>query len=122
LVSLKEISGRAIERVRRQRQITQSQFARDVGLSARWLREVEGGNPSSTLDDHLLCARKLGIPLGQMLFPLLYLSRGLVYPLPLSSFDTVDLERRCCDLIAERNTRILQDYLAREPRRVAEER
>jgi transcriptional regulator with XRE-family HTH domain len=117
LASLKEISGRAIERERRRRHMTQSGFASDVGLSVRWLRELEGGNPASTLDDHLLCARCLGIPLGQMLFPLLYLSRGLTFPLPLAHLDMIDLERRCCELIAERNTRILRDYLAKEPHR-----
>lgn len=113
--SLKEISGRAIERQRRRLEISQPQFAPKVGLSERWLREVEGGNPALALDDHVLCAQQLELPLGQLLFPLLYLSRGFTYPMALAHFDTTDLEVRCCELIGERNSRILRDYLAKGP-------
>jgi len=116
LASLKGLSGKSIERVRRRRHITQADFARAVGLSVRWLREVEGGNPSSSLEHHLLCSQQLGIPLGQMLFPLLYLSRGMTYPLPLASLDTVELETRFVELIAERNSRAVRDFLGHDPR------
>jgi transcriptional regulator with XRE-family HTH domain len=94
LATLKQVSGKSIERARRSRNLTQAAFARDVGISARWLREVEAGNPGSTLDDHLRCARRLEIPLGQLLFPLLYLSRGMTYPMPLAGMDTLDIEER----------------------------
>lgn len=114
LSTLKEAFGRCIERARRRRQITQTAFARDVGMSVRWLRELEGGNPALSLDDHVRCARRLEIPLGQLLFPLLYLSRGLAYPFPLASLDTAEIEDRCVTLIAERNSRILRHYLNQE--------
>ncbi|PXA84729.1 transcriptional regulator [Nostoc sp. 3335mG] len=115
IASLKELSGKNIERARRRRHITQAAFAQEVGLSVRWLRELEGGNPASTLDDHLLCSQRLGIPFGQVLFPLLYMSRGMRFPMPLAGFDTVDLEARVVELITERNARIFRDFLGQQP-------
>lgn len=112
IASLKELSGQNIERFRRRAHITQAAFAPEVGLSVRWLREVESGNPSLSLDDHFVCAQILGIPFGHLLFPLLYLSRGMIFPLQLTLFDTTELEIRIVELIADRNARLMRDVFA----------
>ena len=100
---VKEVSGRRIEEARRNARITQPQLARAVGVSPRWLREVEGGNPASKLDDHLRCSRHLRLPTGHILIPLMFLGHEMSFPQQLAYGDLVDLERRCIDLIAERN-------------------
>lgn len=108
---LKEVSGKRIEEARRRRRITQSRFATQVGFSERWLREVEAGNPASTLDAHIICARYLTLPMGHVLFPLLFFAHDMAYPQQLAYGDLVDLERLCIDLIAERNLRNLTSQL-----------
>ncbi|WP_246331884.1 helix-turn-helix domain-containing protein [Sphingomonas chungangi] len=100
---VKEVSGRRIEEARRSARITQTHLAREVGVSARWLREVEGGNPASKLDDHLRCSRYLRLPTGHILIPLMFLGHEMAFPQQLAFGDFADLERRCIDLIAERN-------------------
>src|SRR3546814_12849656 len=59
LDQLKEFSGRRIESERLRRRLSQEHLARRVGLSVRWLREIESGNPAVALDDHLRCAAAL---------------------------------------------------------------
>jgi DNA-binding XRE family transcriptional regulator len=100
---VKEVSGRRIEEARRRGGITQQQLARDVGVSTRWLREVEGGNPASKLDDHLRCSRHLRLPTGHILIPLMFLGHEMSFPQQLAFGDLVEIERQCIDLIAERN-------------------
>lgn len=68
---LKEFSGRRIESERLRRRLTQKHLARRVGLSTRWLREVESGNPAVALDDHLRCAAALHLAPAFVLLPLL---------------------------------------------------
>jgi transcriptional regulator with XRE-family HTH domain len=99
---VKELSGRRIERARRINGVTQAQLARDVGISPRWLREVEAGNPASKLDDHLRCAHQLGLSTGYMFLPLLFLGHGLEFPRALALGDLREIERQCIDLIAAR--------------------
>ena len=102
---VKEVSGKRIEDARRRAHLTQECFAREVGLSARWLRELEGGNPASRLDDHIHCSRALRLPTGHILIPLMFLGHELSFPRHLAFADMVAVERACIDLIAERNIR-----------------
>ncbi|MBA4751903.1 MAG: helix-turn-helix domain-containing protein [Sphingopyxis sp.] len=67
---LKEFSGRRIESERLRFRLSQKHFARRAGLSVRWLREVESGNPSVKLDDHLRCAAALNLAPAAILLPL----------------------------------------------------
>lgn len=68
---LKEFSGRRIESERRRRHLSQKHFARRIGMSVRWLREIESGNPAVKLDDHLRCAEALHLAPAFVLLPLL---------------------------------------------------
>jgi transcriptional regulator with XRE-family HTH domain len=111
LAFVKEVSGRRIERARRRAHITQENLARRLHMGARWLREIEGGNPTSRLDDHLLCAHELGLSNGHILLPLLFFGHDMAFPRQLAHGDLVALERQCIDLIAERNIRELTDQL-----------
>ena len=105
LCFVKEISGKRIEEARRRARITQQIFAKQVGVSERWLREVEAGNPASKLDDHLTCSRYLRLPVGHILIPLMFLGHEMAFPRQLALGDLAELERQCIDLIAERNIR-----------------
>jgi len=108
---VKQVSGRKIEEARKRERITQQKLAQEIGVSPRWLREVEGGNPASKLDDHLLCSRYLRLPTGHILIPLMFLGHEMAFPQVLAFGDLVDLERRCIDLIAERNINQLTSQL-----------
>lgn len=108
---VKVLSGRRIEEARRRERITQEQFARAVGVGVRWLREIEGGNPSSRLDDHLQCAHYLKLSTGHILLPLLFLGNEMTFPYQLAHGDLRDIERRCIDLIAEQNITQLTNQL-----------
>lgn len=96
-------SGRQIEKARKKLGLTQRQFARELRMGERWLREIESGNPKSTLDDHLLCAYRLGLSTGHILIPLLFAGQRMSYPMQLAVGDLCDLERLCIEVIAERN-------------------
>lgn len=95
-------SGRRIEEARKKRQLTQRQLAQDLGMGVRWLREIEGGNPRSRLDDHLICAYRLGLSTGHILIPLLFAGQNMNFPHQLATGDLSDLERMCIELIAKR--------------------
>jgi transcriptional regulator with XRE-family HTH domain len=103
LAHVKTLSGRRIEEARRRERITQEEFARAVGVGVRWLREIEGGNPSSRLEDHLQCAHHLKLSTGHILLPLLFMGYDMTFPFQLAHGDLRELERRCIDLIAEQN-------------------
>jgi transcriptional regulator with XRE-family HTH domain len=100
---VKQLSGKRIEDARKRKRLTQEQLARTVGVSVRWLREVESGNPTSRLDDHLACSTHLQLSTGHILIPLLFLGHDMRFPYQLAHGDLVDLERRCIDLIAAQN-------------------
>ncbi len=100
---VKEQSGRRIEQARKRGGITQRQLAQELGMGTRWLREIEGGNPSAKLEDHLHCAYALGLSVGHILIPLLFHGHHMDFPYQLSVGDLGELERQCIDLIARRN-------------------
>ena len=117
LAFVKVMSGRRIEQARRRERITQEEFARQVGVGVRWLREIEAGNPSTRLDDHIECAHRLRLTTGHILFPLLFLSYDMRFPNQLVHEDLRDLERRCIDLIAEHSLAQLNQQLTPRWRR-----
>jgi transcriptional regulator with XRE-family HTH domain len=84
LAHVKTLSGRRIEEARRRERITQEEFARAVGVGVRWLREIEGGNPSSRLEDHLQCAHHLKLSTGHILLPLLFMGYDMTFPFQLT--------------------------------------
>ena len=103
LSMVKHQSGRQIEVARKKEGITQRQLARELGMGVRWLREIEGGNPKARLDDHLMCAYRLGLSTGHILIPLLFAGQRMAYPKQLAVGDLRDLERLCVEVVAERN-------------------
>jgi transcriptional regulator with XRE-family HTH domain len=105
LSTIKEISGRRIEERRRRDRITQPQLARAAGVSVRWLREIEAGNPKSKLDEHLACAHRLGLSTTHIMIPLLLMERRMSIPEELLvEEDLSELEDRYIALIYEHST------------------
>jgi transcriptional regulator with XRE-family HTH domain len=102
ILYVKVQSGRQIEEARKKRRLTQRDLARELGMGIRWLREIEGGNPRSRLDDHLLCAYRLGLSTGHILIPLLFAGQKMCFPQQLAMGDLSDLERMCIELISQR--------------------
>ena len=109
LLYVKVQSGRQIEEARKRRRLTQRDLARELGMGVRWLREIEAGNPRSRLDDHLVCAYRLGLSTGHILIPLLFAGQKMSFPRQLAMGDLSDLERMCIEMIAQRNL----DHLTR---------
>ncbi len=104
---LKELSGRRIEEARKREGVTQVQLAKRLGMGSRWLREIESGNPKSRLEDHLYCARNLGLATGHILIPLIFYSHEIAYPTQLIFGDLADLERLCVEAVADYNQRLV---------------
>lgn len=107
----KELSGRRIEQNRKRQRVTQTQLAGDTGIGVRWLREIEGGNPKSRIDDHLICASRLGISSGQIVIPMLIMEHDMAYPYRLLQGDMVALERRCIEAISDYNVETFASHL-----------
>lgn len=103
---LKLISGRRIEDERRRQRLTQRQFARRACLSVRWLREIEAGNPTVKLDDHIRCANALDIAPTYIFLPLLYRTYGRACPINVAVADLSDIERRYLALVGRRLAQI----------------
>ncbi|MBT0667397.1 helix-turn-helix domain-containing protein [Novosphingobium profundi] len=92
-----------MEEARKKQRLTQQDLARALGMGVRWLREIEGGNPRSRLDDHLRCAYRLGLSTGHILIPLMFAGQRMCFPRQLATGDLSDLERMCIELVAQRN-------------------
>lgn len=99
---LKEFSGRRIEGERLRRRLSQSHIARRVGLSVRWLRELESGNPAVKLDDHLRCAAALHLAPALILRPLLDHDSERCALTGYTSSELADIEYLICSLVARR--------------------
>ncbi|MGD9712451.1 MAG: helix-turn-helix domain-containing protein [Thermomicrobiales bacterium] len=82
LDEMKLLSGKTIEERRRHAHITQQQLARKTGVGIRWIREIESGNPRSTMDQHIKCAIALGLPISYLLVPLLFMENDMSFPIP----------------------------------------
>lgn len=103
LGEIKLISGKCIEGRRRMERITQQQLAADVGIGVRWLREIEGGNPKPSIEDHLRCAARLGMPAGYFFLPMMFLQHERIFPRDLLLGDMKHLQEQCIEFI-------IQDY------------
>lgn len=97
----KSISGWCIEHRRKRSQITQVKLAEEVGITVRWLREIESGNPKTSMEDHLRCASRLGLSTSYMLILMMFMERHLNFPQELLLDDLLELEERCIECIAE---------------------
>jgi len=100
---VKDQSGRRIEEARKREGLTQRELARDLGMGVRWLREIESGNPKARLDDHLICAYRLGLSTGHILIPLMFFAQKMSFPRQLAIGDLRELERLCIEVVAQRN-------------------
>src|SRR3546814_15663244 len=114
ILYVKVQTGRQMEEAQKKRRLTQRDLARELGMGVRWLREIEGGNPRSRLDDHLVCAYRLGLSTGHILIPLPFAGQKMCFPLQLATGDLSDLELICIEHIAQRN----HDHLISEELRV----
>ncbi|WP_257555917.1 helix-turn-helix domain-containing protein [Sphingobium sp. CFD-2] len=105
LAEIKSISGRRIEERRRRHRITQEQLAADVGISVRWLREIEAGNPSSRFDHHLACADALGLSSAHFRIPMMFLEHKMHFPRQFLLEDLHEIERLFIEFISNLNLR-----------------
>lgn len=111
---IKESSGKRIEARRRRDGISQRKLAAAIGCSARWLREIEGGLPSSTLDDHIRCAHALGMSSAHIFLPLLFVEHNMPIPRELLMLDDLwDIERACLSLLHEHQSAAVARYSLR---------
>jgi transcriptional regulator with XRE-family HTH domain len=101
LDKIKLLSGRIIEERRRHVRVTQAQLAQRAGIGVRWLREIEGGNPKSTIENHLRCAFALGLGASHLLIPLMFMENDMKFPIQLMLDDPAGLERRCIEVIGD---------------------
>lgn len=101
LAQIKVISGKCIEERRRKERKTQEQLASDVGIGVRWLREIESGNPKSSIEDHLRCASGVGLPASYFLIPLMFMDHKMAFPRQLLLDDMAVLEEHCIRCIGD---------------------
>ncbi|RQW39447.1 helix-turn-helix domain-containing protein [Novosphingobium sp. LASN5T] len=114
---IKVTSGWCIEEKRRRSRLSQEALADDVGITVRWLREIEGGNPRATIEDHLRCAASLGLATGYLLILILFVERQMNFPRELLLDDLSELEERCVSSIAEYSVKRLAKRLGLSGRR-----
>lgn len=101
LAEIKQISGWYLEQRRGQLHIKQEVVASDAGLTSRWVREIEAGNPKAKLDDHLKCAAALDLAAGYMMIPMLFMERNAEFPRELLLPRLTALEERCVGAISD---------------------
>ncbi|WP_157217973.1 helix-turn-helix domain-containing protein [Flavisphingomonas formosensis] len=111
LAKVKMISGKCIEERRRKVRISQKKLASAVGISDRWLREIESGNPDASLEDHLRCAYRVGLSAGNILLPLIFLEHRMTVPAQILHDDMAEIERKCISLIGEHYIATLGDLI-----------
>jgi len=111
---IKQLSGRAIEDRRKRLRMTQPDLARSAGLGERWVREIEGGSPSASIDDHFKCAFAAGLPASYLFVLILCMDYRLQIPSLLVMDDLEGIERLCVETIGE----FVMSRLARDLRRV----
>ena len=101
LGQIKLLSGKVIEERRRHVRMTQGQLAAKVGIGVRWLREIESGNPKSTIENHFRCAFALGLGASHLMIPLMFMEHDMKFPLELLLDDPSDLDKRCIECIGD---------------------
>ncbi|SNS67512.1 Helix-turn-helix domain-containing protein [Sphingomonas laterariae] len=108
---VKQISGERIREERRRRQIKQVELADAIGVSLRWLREIEAGNQGARLDDHLAATIRLGLPASNIVLPVLFMAQRMPVPRLLLHTDLEAVERACVDLVAESTIRLVTEEM-----------
>lgn len=103
LAQIKQMSGRRIEDGRRREGLTQSKLAERVGLGVSWIREIESGNPTTRIDDHLRCSAALRISPSYIFLPLLFMAHGLQFSPQLLAGNLMELERHWLEFIVNHN-------------------
>jgi transcriptional regulator with XRE-family HTH domain len=114
LAEIKQMSGRRIEDGRRREGLTQSQLAKRVGLGVSWIREIESGNPSTKIDDHLRCSAALKLSPSYIFLPLLFMAHGLQFAPQLLAGNLYELERHWLQFIIEHNVADMRRILPPE--------
>lgn len=111
---IKEQSGKRIETRRRRNGVSQRKLAAVVGLSSRWLREIEAGIGTSALEDHIRCAHALGMSSAHIFVPLLFAEHNLPIPLELLMIDDLwDIEHACLEVLLEQQMRARSKHVIR---------
>ncbi len=101
LAEIKQISGWFLEQRRGQLHVKQEVVASDAGLTSRWVREIEAGNPKAKLDDHFKCAAALDLSAGYMMIPMLFMERSAEFPRELLLPRLAALEERCVNALSD---------------------
>lgn len=101
LEQIKLLSGKAIEERRRHARTTQEQLARRTGIGVRWIREIEAGNPRSSIDHHIKCATALGLPISYLLIPLLFMEKEMNFPVAFLVDNFAGLQERAIQSIGD---------------------
>lgn len=103
LAEIKQMSGRRIEDGRKRERLTQTMLAQRVGLGVSWIREIESGNPSTRIDDHLRCSLALQISPSYIFIPLLFMAHGLQFAPQILAGNIRELERHWLEFIIDHN-------------------
>ncbi|MDR6116620.1 MULTISPECIES: transcriptional regulator [unclassified Sphingomonas] len=101
LAELKAISGWCIEGRRRHLSVAQERLSQDTGITSRWIREIESGNPKCTLDDHIKCLAALDISAGCIAIPMLFLERGVRFPRELLLTEAEAMGDQCMEAVSD---------------------
>lgn len=99
--AIKLVMGRIVEERRKRLRMTQSGLASKVGISVRWLREIESGNPKSILENHFRCWIALGMPASHIFVPVLFMESNMRLPLDLLLDDPSRLHEKCLQFIGD---------------------
>lgn len=99
--AIKLIMGRIVEERRKRLRMTQSRLASKVGISVRWLREIESGNPRSVLENHIRCWLALGMPASHIFVPVMFMENNMRIPLEFLFDDPSSLRESCIRSIGE---------------------
>lgn len=99
--SIKELSGKLVERWRRRDRISQRSLGKSVGRTERWIRELEGGAGTASLEDHIRCAHALRMTASHLFIFLLAVEHKMAIPNELLLQDDLwDLERDILDVVS----------------------
>ncbi|SES06649.1 helix-turn-helix domain-containing protein [Sphingobium sp. YR768] len=99
--SIKELSGKLVERWRRRDRISQRSLGKAVGRTERWIRELEGGAGTASLEDHIRCAHALRRSSSHLFIFLLAVEQKMAVPHELLLLDDLwELERDILDVVS----------------------
>lgn len=98
---IKSLSGKRIEQRRRRDGIAQAQLAAAIGRSERWIREIEAGIPTSTIEDHVRCSHWLGMSTAHIFILLVCVEHDISIPRELLMVEDLwSVEQPCLEAIA----------------------